>query len=210
MNGNTLISPKNEAVNELRWRSMKRVFDVSFTLLLYIFVLSWLFPVLIILQVILNPGPVFYRSKMRGKRGESFYCYKFRLMRPSEGETAHGVEDKNNMAYALYKILLQRFNFNKLPEFINVLKGEMSVVGPQLYDAHENIESNYEIKSLIWRNFVKPGLTGWTQVKAYHAEAKNHFRITDKKDYDLWYLEHWSFRLDIWIIFLTVRQILTR
>jgi len=205
--GYTIIAPKHEAINELHWRFLKRVFDIVFTLLLFLLVFSWLLPLLTILQFILNPGPVLYKCKLLGKRGEGFYCYKFRMMKPVTQAGTKGLKENNDIRITPFGQIMQRYCLNQIPEFVNVLKGDMSIVGPRPYDAYENKGPDYRIESYLYSYLVKPGLTGWAQVNTFHTK-KNSYVIRKQDNYDLWYLENWTFLLDLKIIYLTVRKII--
>jgi lipopolysaccharide/colanic/teichoic acid biosynthesis glycosyltransferase len=197
--GYTIIAPKHEAINELHWRIVKRVFDVVFTLLLFITVLCWLWPLLTILQFILNPGPVLYKSKLYGRKGECFDCYKFRLMKPAVNEGTTGLTG--------FAKFMQRFCLNQIPQFVNVIMGDMSIVGPRPYNSYDNKGPNYRLESYLYSYLVKPGLTGWAQVNTFRTD-KNSYVIRKQDNYDLWYLENWTFLLDLKIIYLTVRKII--
>jgi putative colanic acid biosynthesis UDP-glucose lipid carrier transferase len=198
--GYTIIAPKDEAINELHWRILKRVFDVVFTLVLFAFVLSWLWPLLMLLQFILNPGPVLYKSLLRGRKGECFDCYKFRLMKQDSLDEAPGLTG--------FSKFMQRFCLNLIPQFVNVLIGDMSIVGPRPYDTYGNAAPDYKIESYLYSYIVKPGLTGWAQVNTFHTN-KNNYVIRKQENYDLWYVENWTFWLDLKIIWLTIKGIIT-
>jgi len=200
----TIISLKKETINELHWRLLKRSFDIVFTIIAFILVFSWLWPVLTILQLILNPGPIFYQAERWGKKGKSFTCYKFRSMKPvSDGEN-YKITKKNDSRITPFGRFLRKSNLDEIPQFLNVLKGEMSIVGPRPHDAKENIELRGVINSYMWRHLVKPGLTGWAQVKGFRGGTKDMNMMMKRTECDLWYLENWSFWLDLQIIFLTV------
>jgi putative colanic acid biosysnthesis UDP-glucose lipid carrier transferase len=204
----TIISLRKETVNELHWRLLKRGFDIAFTLMVFVFVFSWLLPLLTILQLILNPGPIFYKAIRWGRNGDSFYCYKFRSMKMAIAGSAntgvHHCTDKNDSRITGFGRLLRKLNLDELPQFINVLKGEMSIVGPRPHDELENIELKSKIKSYMLRHLVKPGITGWAQVNGFRGGTKDMNLMRKRTECDLWYLENWSFWLDIQIIFLTV------
>jgi putative colanic acid biosysnthesis UDP-glucose lipid carrier transferase len=208
----TIISLRKETVNELHWRLLKRSFDILFTLLVFVFVFSWLLPLLTILQLILNPGPIFYKAVRWGRDGASFYCYKFRSMKMAVAapvnSNVHHCTDKNDTRITPFGKILRKLNLDELPQFINVLKGEMSIVGPRPHDELENMELKGKIKSYMTRHLVKPGITGWAQVNGFRGGTKDMNLMKKRTECDLWYLENWSFWLDIQIIFLTVWRII--
>jgi putative colanic acid biosynthesis UDP-glucose lipid carrier transferase len=200
----TIISIKKETINELHWRLLKRAFDLIFTVLVFFLVFSWLWPLLTALQLILNPGPVFYKAERWGRRGKSFFCYKFRSMKPVAVEGTHKITNKGDSRITPFGNLLRRFSLDELPQFVNVLKGEMSIVGPRPHDAQENMDLKHQIDSYMWRHLVKPGLTGWAQVNGFRGGTKNIYLMKKRTECDLWYVENWSFWLDVQIIFLTI------
>jgi len=200
----TIISLRRETINELHWRLLKRGFDILFTVLVFLLVFSWLLPILTILQILLNPGPIFYKAERWGRNGKSFFCYKFRSMKPAMPTGAHQLTNKNDSRITPYGKILRKLNLDELPQFVNVLRGEMSIVGPRPHDAQENMELKGQINSYMWRHLVKPGITGWAQVNGFRGGTKDMNLMRKRTECDLWYLENWSFWLDIQIIFLTV------
>ena len=199
----TIISLRKETINELHWRLLKRAFDITFTMCVFVFVFSWLWPILTVLQILLNPGPVFYKAERWGRNGKSFFCYKFRSMKPVT-TASYQKTNKNDSRITPFGKILRKLNLDELPQFVNVLKGEMSIVGPRPHDAKENIELKGQINSYMWRHLVKPGVTGWAQVNGFRGGTKDMNLMRKRTECDLWYLENWSFWLDIQIIFLTV------
>ena len=204
----TIISIKKETINQFHWRLLKRSFDVLFTILVFILLFSWLWPLLTLLQILLNPGPVFYKAERWGRQGKSFFCYKFRSMKPAHIEGTHKITKKGDSRITPFGKLLRRFSLDELPQFVNVLRGEMSIVGPRPHDADENMDLKYQINSYMWRHLVKPGLTGWAQVNGFRGGTNNIYLMKKRTQCDLWYVENWSFWLDIQIICLTVWQML--
>lgn len=203
-----VISIRKIPLDEIHWKALKRIFDILITILATILLFSWLFPLLIICQKIFNPGPLFYRATRWGRSGEKFHCYKFRSMVPESKNVRkdgkHNHSQKNDMRITKFGKLLRKGNLDELPQFWNVLKGDMSIVGPRPHDDQENIDIKDKIDLYMWRYMVKPGITGWAQVNGFRGGTKDLNLMQKRTDHDNWYIEHWSFWLDIQIIFMTV------
>jgi len=181
----------------------KRLFDIVFSLIVLIFVLSWLTPILSFFIKRESKGPVFFKQVRDGLKGESFVCYKYRSM---------GVNTRSEMDQTvkgdgrITKIgkFIRKTSIDELPQFINVLKGEMSVVGPRPHMLSQSAIFKKIVDKYIIRHFVKPGITGLAQVKGYRGEIESDQDIINRVKYDLFYIENWSFVLDINIIIRTI------
>jgi len=184
----------------------KRLFDIIFSLLVIIFILSWFTPILYILIKRESKGPLFFKQVRDGLKGDSFMCYKYRSM----GVNTRSQLDqttKHDVRITRIGRFIRKTSIDELPQFINVLKGEMSVVGPR---PHMLSQSELFIKIVdkyMVRHFVKPGITGLAQVKGYRGEIETDEDIIKRVKYDIFYLENWSFVLDINIIIRTVVNI---
>jgi putative colanic acid biosynthesis UDP-glucose lipid carrier transferase len=202
-----VVSVREDPLNQLHWRITKRAFDLLVTISVFILIFSWLWPVIFILQKLFNPGPVLYKAPRWGRNGEEFMCYKFRSMVPQSKNVnengKHQHTTKTDKRITKFGGFLRRTNLDELPQFINVLKGEMSIVGPRPHDVKENIEIRNKIKSYMWRHISKPGLTGWAQVNGYRGGTDDIDLMRKRTEYDIWYIENWSIWLDIQIIVLT-------
>ena len=205
-----IISVREDRINELHWRLLKRGFDIFATILLFIFVFSWLWPLIGLIIKLTSPGPVFYKQERWGRDNRHFITYKFRSMR-----TDHcGENDENGKFQQVIKNdprvtkigkFLRKTNLDELPQFWNVLKGgEMSIVGPRPHPTPLNLESKDKVNLYMLRHLVKPGITGWAQVNGFRGETKELSKMQKRIDHDIWYIENWSFWLDIQIIFLTL------
>ena len=207
-----IISVREDRINELHWRILKRGFDFIFAFSLFTFLFSWFFPIVMILQKLLNPGPIFYKAKRWGRKNKEFICYKFRSMVPCENSNSingrHNHTTKTDPRVTNFGKFLRISNIDELPQFWNVLKGDMSVVGPRPHDILENIEIKDQIKLYMYRHIVKPGVTGWAQVNGYRGGTDKLELMQRRTDYDVWYIENWSFGLDLQIIALTVWNML--
>lgn len=206
-----IIYIRNEKLNEFQWRVVKRFFDIIFSLGIIIFIFSWLFPIIAILIKIDSRGPVFFKQERWGRNNKKFYAIKFRSMVAESKD----VDEKGNYLQATKNDprvtrvgkFLRKTNLDELPQFFNVLLGDMSVVGPRPHPITLNEESRKTIPKYMQRTLVKPGITGWAQVNGLRGETKdNPIKMKKRVEYDLWYIENWSLWLDMQIIFMTIWQ----
>ena len=208
-----IISVRDDRINELHWRLLKRGFDFAFTSTLYVFVFSWLWPIIALSIKLSSPGPLFYTQERWGRNNKKFITYKFRSMR---NDKCSEIDENGKYKQAVKgdprvtKIgkILRKTNLDELPQFWNVLKGEMSIVGPRPHPTPLNIESKDKIHLYMLRHLVKPGITGWAQVNGHRGNTKDIILMQKRIDSDVWYIENWSFGLDIQIIALTVWNML--
>ena len=184
-------------------RLIKRVFDILFSLSFLLLIFPFIYLILAIAIKLSSPGPVFFKQKRTGLYGKEFYCYKFRSMRQnSEADNLQACKDDPRKT----KIgnFLRRTNLDELPQFWNVFVGDMSVVGPRPHMLkHTDLYSAIIDKYMV-RHLVKPGITGWAQVNGYRGETKTVEAMEKRVEYDVWYIENWSFILDLKIIFVTI------
>lgn len=197
-------SPLEDPLNKIVKRFCDIVLSVVFLLLT---ALIWPFVALMIkLQ---SPGPVLFRQQRTGLGGKPFTLLKFRSMRlNSEADTLQATQDDSRV-FPFGKFL-RKTSLDELPQFWNVLKGDMSIVGPRPHMlAHTETYSKLIDKYMV-RHFVKPGITGWAQVTGYRGETKELWQMDGRVQRDIWYMEHWSIWLDIRIIGMTIQSILRR
>lgn len=211
--GFPIITARREPLNEVQWRMLKRIFDLFFSFLVVIFIFSWLFPIIFIISLMLDRGPLFFIQDRLGAKNKKFKCIKFRTMRYEKikvDEFKPVVE--NDPRITRFGKFLRKFNLDELPQFINVLIGDMSVVGPRPHAISYNNLYSTIVDEIRLRQNVKPGITGWAQIHGLRGdvtnEEENKKRTKQRIDYDLWYIENWSFWLDIQIILLTVWQMI--
>lgn len=184
-------------------RILKRSFDVVFSLLMIVFVFPWLFFLIAVLIKISSKGPVFFKQLRSGKDNRSFWCYKFRSM--CVNSLADQLQaSKNDPRITKIGKFLRKTNLDELPQFINVLLGNMSIVGPRPHMLKHTEEYATVIDKFMVRHFVKPGVTGMAQAKGFRGETTDPALMYKRVQYDVWYIENWSFFLDIKIIFLTI------
>lgn len=204
-----IIYLKKEKLNEFHWNLIKRLFDLIFSFLVIVLLLSWLIPIVSILIKLDSKGPVFFVQERWGKSNKKFKILKFRTMIA----TSNDVDENGNYLQAkkndprITRIgkFLRKLNIDELPQFINVFLGDMSIVGPRPHPIPLNLESKKIIPKYMQRTLVKPGITGWAQVNGYRGETKDdQQKMTKRVEYDLWYIENWSFWLDLQIIFMTI------
>jgi len=189
---------------------IKRSFDILFASAVLI-LLSPLFLLIAILVKLSSPGPVFYKPFRNGQGGSKFTCYKFRTMRQCDDEQAGDRSTvRNDPRITPLGHFLRKYDLDELPQFFNVILGDMSVVGPRphrvfLNDTLKNVVERYMI-----RHYVKPGITGWAQVNGWRGPTETNEQRIERIRHDLWYIRNWSMWLDIKIIFLTVFSQKTR
>jgi len=182
---------------------IKRIFDILFSIIICVFLLSWLLPILWVIVKIDSKGAFFFKQIRDGVDGKQFCCYKIRSMKTNS--LSHKISaTKNDKRITKIGAFLRKTSLDELPQFFNVLKGDMSVIGPR---PHMNIQTEKyleEIDHYIVRNSVKPGITGLAQVSGYRGEVQKKSDIENRVRLDVFYIENWSFFLDIKIIFQTL------
>ncbi|MHB1688934.1 MAG: undecaprenyl-phosphate glucose phosphotransferase [Ignavibacteriaceae bacterium] len=204
-----IISVREDRINEMHWRMLKRSFDFIFTFSLYLFVFWWLWPLIGLLIKISSPGPVMYSQERWGRDNKRFIAYKFRSMHIDQCDEVNEFDNykqaiKDDPRVTKIGKLLRKTNLDELPQFWNVLKGDMSIVGPRPHPTPLNIESKDKIHLYMLRHLVKPGITGWAQVNGLRGSTENPVLMQKRINHDIWYIENWSLWLDIQIIVLTI------
>ena len=207
-NGFPMITLRHEPLDEIHLRSIKRVFDIIFSCLVLVLICSWLFPIIALLIKLDSKGPIFFIQERWGKKNQKINCYKFRSMRPASKDidTESGKYQqatKNDARITRLGAILRKSSLDEFPQFINVLMGDMSVVGPRPHPTPLNLESKEIIDNYLVRHLVKPGITGWAQVNGFRGETSDPSLMSARVNYDIWYIENWSLLLDLKIIFLT-------
>ncbi len=198
---------RNDPLEDIGDRVKKRIFDIVVSLLVTIFILSWLIPIIGLLIWLESKGPIFFAQKRSGKDNKTFYCLKFRSMRLNA--TSHLQQaTKNDVRITKVGKFLRRTSLDEFPQFLNVLKGQMSIVGPRPHMLKHTNEYSQQINQYMIRHFMKPGITGWAQVNGYRGETKTIGQMKKRVEYDVWYMEHWNLMLDLKIIFMTVMNAL--
>ena len=207
-----MITLRAEPLQQPTWIIIKRIFDVIFASLVFVFIYSWLIPLMAIIIKLESPGPVFFLQDRWGKNGKKFKCYKFRSMRTDlkpEGEKEEFKQaEKTDKRITKVGAFIRKTSIDELPQFINILLGDMSVVGPRPHAHEHNLLTKDSVDKYMMRHWVKPGLTGWAQVNGFRGETKTVEQMQLRVDHDIWYIEHWSLWLDIKIIFMTIYNML--
>ena len=188
-------------------RLLKKIFDVCFSLLVVLTIFPWLFPILMVFIKISSRGPLFFKQKRSGEENKSFTCLKFRTMRVNKlSDELQATE--NDPRITRIGSFLRKTNLDELPQFFNVLMGSMSVVGPRPHMLKHTKQYSALIHDYLVRQYAKPGITGWAQVKGFRGETKEIKDMVKRVEHDIWYIENWNFFLDIQIILLTIRNML--
>ncbi|WP_418508843.1 undecaprenyl-phosphate glucose phosphotransferase [Corallibacter sp.] len=190
--------PLEDSVNMF----IKRAFDILFSSLVIIFILSWLTPIIAILIKLESRGPVFFKQSRNGFNYKEFDCYKFRSMTPNKDAHLHQATRGDQRVTKVGKFI-RKTSIDELPQFFNVLFGDMSVVGPRPHMvSHTNMYAKKVDKFMV-RHFVKPGITGLAQISGFRGEVETDKDIIGRVKYDIFYIENWSILLDLKIIIRT-------
>lgn len=198
-----VFSMHNEPLESPVNRFFKRAFDIVFALLVLTLVFPWVYIIFGTWIKLTSPGPVFFRQKRSGLNGKEFYCYKFRSMRVN-ADSDRRQATKDDPRKTRVGELMRKTSIDELPQFLNVLRGEMSVVGPRPHMVAHTEQYSEIISNYMVRHFVKPGITGYAQVTGYRGETSELWQMEGRVQRDIWYIEHWSLALDMFIIFKTI------
>ena len=194
------VSPMSEPANLLLKAIEDRVLALAILLLIS--------PVMLLLALgvkLTSKGPVFYRQQRHGWNGEAFEMLKFRSMVVHSEQDGQVTQAKvGDARITPFGAFLRRTSLDELPQFINVLKGDMSIVGPRPHAVAHNDYYSQQIDGYMLRHKMKPGITGWAQVNGWRGETDTLDKMQKRVEFDLWYIEHWSLWLDIKIIIMTV------
>lgn len=186
----------------------KNLFDIIFSLLFFIVVGWWLLPIIGFLVFIDSRGKVIYKQERWGVNNKPIICYKFRTMQVSEAAVDFQQTSRNDPRVTTLGKFLRKFSLDELPQFWNVLKGEMSVVGPRPHPTPMNLASMERVDNYLKRHIIKPGITGWAQINGCRGEVKTHAEMEQRVNFDLYYIHRWSFTLDMQIILQTIIKML--
>lgn len=188
-------------------QKMKRGFDFVTSVIVFITVFSWLFPLIGLIIKLDSKGPVLFRQLRHGKDNIPFYCYKFRSMHQN-GEADTKQATKNDARITRVGKYLRSSSLDELPQFINVLLGDMSIVGPRPHTIPMNVKFSEEIDNFMYRHTVKPGITGLAQAKGFRGETKNFYDIYSRCKLDIFYIDNWSPILDVKIMIWTFASLI--
>ena len=202
-----VISSRNILQDETLNKIIKRVFDLLFSTIIIIGVLSWLVPIMAVLIKLDSKGPVFFIQKRNGLNYNVFNCFKFRSMELND-QTDLDLALKNDIKITRLGKFIRKTSIDELPQFLNVLWGDMSVVGPRPHPISHNNKYALMADKFMARHFVKPGITGLAQTKGFRGEVETDQDIINRVKYDIFYMENWSILLDIEIIFKTIYNVI--
>jgi Undecaprenyl-phosphate glucose phosphotransferase len=187
-------------------RAVKRLMDIFISTFVIVFILSWMIPLLFVIDLLSDASGVFFVQKRSGIDNKEFNLFKFRTMKKN-GEAHLKQATENDHRITKVGKFLRKTSLDELPQFINVLIGDMSVIGPRPHMLKHTEEYKNLVNKFMIRHLVKPGLTGYAQVNGYRGEIKKIKDIENRIKMDVYYIENWSFWLDFKIIFLTVGKI---
>ncbi|WP_071837409.1 sugar transferase [Thermonema rossianum] len=197
----SITTPLDKPGNAL----LKRGFDIVFSLLVILFIFSWLMPILALLIKLDSRGPVFFIQERGGKNGKTFRCIKFRTMRHAPHCNKYQPTLKNDFRVTRIGAWLRKTSLDELPQFFNVLLGDMSVVGPRPHAVQEDEKFSQLIENYSLRYLVKPGITGLAQINGNRGFDIQLYKSRVK--YDLYYIQNWSFWLDLKIVVYTALKV---
>ncbi len=195
-----------EPLSNPKKQFLKRSFDIAFSLFAMIFLLSWLIPLVALIVKIESNESVFFIQKRSGLNNVPFNCLKFRSMKSNRNADLQTAK-KNDSRITKFGAFMRKTSIDELPQFINVFLGDMSVVGPRPHMLSQTEMYSKITKKYMTRHIVKPGITGWAQVMGARGEIFSLKDMEKRIEKDIWYIQNWSFFLDMKIIFLTLYNI---
>jgi len=198
-------SYSGSVANQKKYLFFKRLFDFLVSVVILLFILSWLLPILGLLIKLDSKGPVIFKQKRIGLKGKSFVCLKLRTMNMNKEADDIPVQENDYRITRLGKFL-RRTHLDELPQFFNVLAGQMSLVGPRPHMTADCIRFSFVIPSYSFRHLAKPGITGWAQVKGYHGPTMDYESIINRYYWDAEYVRKACWWLDVKIIALTIAR----
>ena len=202
-----IITLRNEAMDDIGNKIKKRVLDIMVSSFVTVFILTWLIPLIALLIKLESKGPVFFPQLRTGKNKKNFYCLKFRSMHVNKDSDSVQATKHDSRITKIGKFM-RKTSLDEFPQFINVLRGEMSLVGPRPHMIKHTDDYSKMVDEYMVRQFLKPGITGWAQVNGFRGEISNPDQIKKRVAHDIWYMENWTLWLDIKILFLTIYNVL--
>jgi len=197
------LAPKIEPLQRLRNKIVKRAFDILFSLSVILLIFPWLFPIIAILIKLESRGPIFFLQERTGYWNKPFQFIKFRSM------TVNTLSDtkqatRNDARVTKIGNFLRKSSLDEMPQFFNVLMGDMSVVGPRPHMLKHTEEYSNLIDTYMVRHRVKPGITGWAQINGYRGPTETLNKMESRVEYDVHYMKNWTFLMDIRCVIFTV------
>ncbi len=203
MVGTPVFSLHYEPLAQVGNRIIKRTFDFVVSSIFLLTLFPWIYIVFGLLIKLSSPGPVLFKQKRSGLNGKDFYCYKFRSMRVNT-DSDKVQATKDDPRKTRIGEFMRRTSIDELPQFINVWLGDMSIVGPRPHMLKHTEQYSQLISTYMVRHFAKPGITGYAQVSGFRGETQELWQMEGRIEKDIWYIEHWSFSLDLFIIWRTI------
>ena len=182
---------------------LKRAFDILFSGIILVFFLSWMYPLFALIIKLQSRGPVIYKQLREGKDGVHFMCFKFRSMYLNN-KSDNSWTKVNDPRVTTFGVFLRRTSLDEFPQFLNVFFGNMSIVGPRPHPIELNDLYRDRIQKFSLRHQTKPGVTGLSQMKGYRGSIKHYHQIYARVRLDRFYIQKWTFLLDLKIILLTI------
>lgn len=207
LHGVPIMKAMPEPLDNFENQFIKRIFDVIFSLSVIIFLLSWLTPILALLIKIESKGPVFFKQNRSGLKNKNFMCLKFRSMKVNK-QSDFKAASKDDNRITKIGAFIRKTSIDELPQFFNVLMGQMSVVGPRPHMLSQTDKYSTIMDKYMVRHFIKPGITGWAQVMGARGEIYKDEDMEKRIEKDIWYIQNWSLFLDFKIIFLTIYNVI--
>jgi len=198
-----VLNLRNVPLDKEYARVLKRCFDIIFSSLVIVCVLSWLTPILLVLIKLESPGPLYFKQKRHGFKRKPFMCYKFRSMRMSQDADTK-MATKNDSRLTKIGKFMRKTSIDELPQFLNVFLGDMSVVGPRPHMEMHTLDYEVTVDKYLVRHFVKPGITGLAQIKGFRGEIIKKADILNRTRLDIFYVEKWCILLDFDIVITTI------
>jgi len=202
----TVLSARNEPLEAIENRFKKRAFDVIVSGAVLLFILSWLYPLLGLIIKLTSPGPVMFKQLRTGRDNKPFWCYKFRSMTVNNDSDKRQAS-KNDRRVTPIGRFLRKTSLDEFPQFLNVLFGHMSIIGPRPHMLSHTEQYRMLIDKYMVRQFLKPGISGWAQVNGFRGETSETVLMEKRVEHDIHYMTHWSLMFDVRIMFLTVINI---
>ena len=202
----TLFTNRREPLTFIENKFLKRTFDIVVSALTCLVLLPFL-PIIALIIKMQSPGPLFFVQNRTGLNGHTFKCYKFRSMHVNnQADTLQATkDDPRKFPFGEF---MRKTNIDEFPQFFNVLKGDMSIVGPRPHMMLHTEMYGKLIDKYMVRHFCRPGITGWAQVTGFRGETKELWQMEERIRRDIWYLENWTFWLDLKIILKTALSII--
>ncbi|MDO6391139.1 undecaprenyl-phosphate glucose phosphotransferase [Pontibacter sp. BT731] len=195
--------PLDDSINKF----LKRAFDIVFSSFVIIFILSWLLPILAVLIRLDSKGPILFKQERSGLDNQKFKCWKLRTMYVNSESNSKQAQRGDSRITPIGAIL-RKTSLDELPQFFNVLMGQMSIVGPRPHMLSHTMYYSTLVDKFMVRHFIKPGITGLSQVRGFRGDTSEIHQMRGRVKLDIFYLENWSFFLDLKIVFYTVYNML--